>query len=72
MLPEDLKVRAERYAREVGVSLGELIRRSLASSLSQPGSVAEDPLFADNATYAGSVPAGYAVDHDEYLYGDKS
>lgn len=72
MLPRDLKARAERQARQEGLSLGELIRRSLARSLSRPSSVAEDPVFYDDATYAGEVPEGYVADHDDYLYGERS
>ena len=72
MLPQDLKARAERQAREEGLSLGELIRRSLARSVSRPASVAEDPIFYDDATYAGEIPEGYVADHDDYLYGDGS
>ena len=72
MLPQDLKTRAERQAREDGLSLGELVRRSLERSLAQPASVAEDPIFGDDATWAGEVPAGYAADHDDHLYGDGS
>jgi hypothetical protein len=70
MLPRELKVRAERRAREDGVSLGEFVRRSVELSLGQPGEVAEDALFSDHALYDGEVPAGYSTDHDEYLYGD--
>ena len=71
MLPYDLKMRAEQWARAEGVSLGELIRRSLASFMVRPGGVAEDPIFADDATYVGDVPPSYVADHDDHLYGDE-
>ena len=70
MLPRDLKVRAERRAREEGVSLGEFVRRSVARSLGRPEEIAEDPLFADQQVYDGETPATYAADHDDHLYGD--
>jgi hypothetical protein len=70
MLPRDLKVRVEHRAREAGVSLGEFVRRSLETAVTQPGEIAEDPLFRDEGVYAGKSPSSYAADHDEYLYGD--
>ena len=72
MLPQDLKARAELRAREQGLSLGELIRRSLRRTIEQPGTVAEDPLFDDGALYDGEVPASYVADHDDHLYGERS
>lgn len=72
MLPHELKARAERQAREQGVSLGELIRRSLERALARPSTIAEDPVFDDDATWAGEVPESYVADHDEHLYGERS
>lgn len=73
MLPPDLKMRAERRARDMGISLAELIRESLETMLS--GSDKDrpmvDPLFADDAVYAGKTPEDLSVNHDRYLYGDK-
>lgn len=71
MLPTDLKRRAEERAREAGISLGELIRRSL--SVTVDISVIDhshDPLFADNTPYSGPCPDDIAAEHDAHLYGD--
>ncbi|MEE8277601.1 MAG: CopG family transcriptional regulator [Thermoanaerobaculia bacterium] len=70
MLPEKLKVKAKRRASQEGVSLGELIRRSLAQTLLQePAAVSDDPLFADDAVFRGEAPADLAAEHDRHLYG---
>lgn len=72
MLPEDLKLRAERLARRRGVSLGEVVRQSLLSHLDrQADEVREDPLLADTAAYPGPSEADAAAAHDRYLYGDE-
>jgi predicted transcriptional regulator len=58
-LPQNLKARAIRLAREQGISLGELIRQSLASQLNRSERQATlDTLFADKAVYPGMIPAG--------------
>ncbi len=74
MLPPDLKARALRRARELGISLGQLIRDSLTASLKQPDKkrAARDPLFADDAVHEDPGPCDLAEDHDAYLYGEKS
>ncbi len=71
MLPPDLKARAERRARDRGISLGELIRQSLATALTAAGTprLASDPLFADDATWDGDTPPDLSAEHDRYLYG---
>jgi hypothetical protein len=69
MLPPDLKRRAVLRAQAEGVSLGELIRRSLESAISDAsGARDRDPLFADSEVFAGEVPADLAHNHDRYLY----
>src|SRR5437763_1040006 len=56
MLPADLRRRAFLRARERGVSLGELIRQSLDSSLPAAGPArAEDSLFADSEVFSGKA-----------------
>jgi hypothetical protein len=71
MLPEDLKLQAVQYAREYGLSLGEVMRDSLANWLKerrkQP---AKDPLFHNVPVYDGPVPEDYSINHDKYLYGE--
>jgi hypothetical protein len=69
MLPPELKRRAVLRARAEGVSLGELIRRSLESAIRDgPGTRGRDPLFADGEMYNGEVPADVVENHDRYLY----
>jgi len=71
MLPVDLKQRASSLAERLGISLGELIRRSLEAALrGNSGEVREDPFFEDRAVYAGPVPPNLSADHDEFLYGE--
>ena len=71
MLPEDLRRRAMAGARRKGISLGELIRHSLETSLpegtydSRP-----DPLF-ESVVYDGPAPRDVSRDHDRYLYDDE-
>lgn len=70
MLPSDLKTRAQQRALELGVSLGELVRRALESELegARTGQRAADFLFADDAVFDGPGPTDLAAEHDRYLY----
>lgn len=70
MLPAGLKARAHRRARELGISLGQLIRQALESQLTDADGerLVEDPLFADEAVWTGEAPNDLAADHDRYLY----
>jgi hypothetical protein len=71
MLPVDLKQRASSLAERLGISLGELIRRSLEGALrGNAGEVREDPFFEDRAVYAGPAPPNLSADHDDFLYGE--
>ncbi len=71
MLPDDLRGRALRRARELGVSLGELIRQSLDAQLARNRTpTEEDALFADRAVFTGEAPSNLSQNHDRYLYGD--
>jgi hypothetical protein len=73
MLPEDLKSQAIEYASECGLSLGEIIRESLENWLkNRKQRSSNDPLFHDVPVYDGPVPDDYSINHDRYLYGDKS
>ncbi len=72
MLPVALKLKALEYARKKKVSLGELIRSSLATLLrSSSLSPKRDPLFSDTSVYRGSAPMDSSQNHDRYLYGEK-
>lgn len=72
MLPPDLKIRAADEASRRGISLGELIRRSLELNLARERTAAGavDPLFADTELFDGPTPDDLAENHDKYLYGD--
>ena len=73
MLPEDLKSQAVAYARECGLSLGEVVRESLENWLkSKNQRSASDPLFRNVPVYDGPVPEDYSINHDRYLYGELS
>jgi hypothetical protein len=71
MLPPELKERAQRTARERGISFGQLLRESLEETLRRDSKsgFAADPLFADTAVFEGDAPADLAASHDVYLYG---
>lgn len=70
MLPRNLKMRASRHAGRLGISVGELIRQSLAAIVYRPTDLArEDPLFADQAIYRGWAIRDLVQCHDQYLYG---
>lgn len=70
MLPEGLKLRASRRARELGISLGELIRESVERRLDAGASLGEDPLFSEVPVFEGSVPPDLSEEHDRYVYGE--
>lgn len=70
LLPPSLHDRALRYAHEKGVSLGQLIRDSLAAALLGEIPVRGDALLRDKAVYRGAAPKDLAEHHDRYLYGE--
>ncbi len=71
MLPEDLLRRAIFRAKQRGISLGELIRDSLVSTLPDVShDVEKDPLFED-VVFDGPAPRDLSRRHDKYLYDDE-
>ena len=67
MLPEQLRAQAKRRARLLGISFGELVRRSVEAMLkADPG---DDSLLNDTEVFEGPVPADLVENHDRYLYG---
>ena len=74
MIPDELKMRAIKYASRMGMSLGGFIRESLERALEHPdggqSSDTTDPLLADDAVFSGKTPEDLAENHDDYLYGD--
>jgi hypothetical protein len=72
MLPGELKAKAARYARKMKLSLGDVIRQSLADWLALPNHrPAKDPLLADEAVFDGPGEDDLSSDHDRYLYGEE-
>jgi hypothetical protein len=71
MLPSGLKERAQRAARERGISFGQLLREAVEDALSEDATMRPftDPLFADAAVFEGDSPADLSVAHDAHLYG---
>ena len=75
VFPPDLKKRAQRKAKELGISFGALVRESLDMRLRSAvpnGKKKRDPLFADEEVYRGPVPSDLSERVDDYLYGEKS
>lgn len=73
LLEDNLRHQASARARQMGISLGELIRLSLKSILGQTEKKERvDPLFVDRAVFSGEAPSDLALHHDDYLYGDGS
>ena len=71
MLPRDLKALAQRQARKLGISLGDLIRHALAATLQVKNHAQEpDPFFSDQDFYDGPCPPDGAANLDRYLYGE--
>jgi len=73
MLPEDLKIAAEKHAHQTGRSLGQLIREALEKDLNPSKSVwGRDSFLTDTRIFEGEVPDDLAAHHDDYLYGNKA
>ncbi len=73
LLPLDLKKKVESKAKERGISLGEFIRLSLQDSItSKKNQIEKDPFFSDTLFFESNVPSDISLNHDEYLYGDKT
>jgi len=69
VLPPELKERAVKRARNMGVSLSQLIREALDKALRLQKSTKVDSFFADKAVFRGKAPRDLAKNHDSYLYG---
>lgn len=76
MLPDELKREAERLAKEMHSSVGELIRQGLRRLLKmevkekQAHGKAVDALYADTAVWRKGTDGDVSEKHDEYLYGN--
>jgi hypothetical protein len=67
LLPNELRRRADREAKALGISLSELIRRRLAENESAENP--ERPRFFARQPWTGPGPSDTAANHDAYLYG---
>lgn len=72
MLPDELKARAIRQARALGISFGEFVRQALAQTLAQGRGSRTDSLLSDSAVFSGPAPADLSSEHDRHLYGEES
>ena len=71
MIPRELRAQAMQRAREMGISLGALIREALESHLhSTAAPDRSDTLLSDDAVYTGEAPENLSAHHDSYLYGE--
>ena len=67
MLPPELRRKADREAKALGISLSELIRRKLGEgSVEESG---EKSRFFSREPWQGAGPSDTAANHDDYLYG---
>jgi hypothetical protein len=72
LVPPELRNRADRRARQLGISFGELVRRALAAMLDEALEVETgDAFLAEGAVYDGDAPGGASIHHDEHLYGNR-
>jgi hypothetical protein len=72
MLPSELRSRALRRARRLGVSLAQFVRMSLNGELEREGPIPgkKDSLFDDDEVYEGPYPAEPLKSIDDELYGE--
>jgi hypothetical protein len=71
-VPEKIRAKAERQAKQRGLSLGDFVRNVLTEAVN--GAVrktSQDSFLADTATYDGPVPPDLSLNHDDYLYGPR-
>lgn len=68
MLPADLQRQAAETARRQGISLGELVRRSLVRETTLPYQVTKDPFWELEAVF-DSGHGTLAEHHDDELHG---
>ncbi len=67
MLPPDLRRKADKEAKALGISLSELIRRRLGGN--DEAEAALRPRFFTRQPWQGSGATDVAANHDDYLYG---
>jgi len=67
LLPVELRRKADREAKTLGISLSELIRRRLSTGCGQETGV--KPRFYTRPPWSGPGVSDTAANHDAYLYG---
>jgi len=68
MLPTDLKVKSQREARRQGVSLGQMIRKSLETELAQAKKPRQRRFFPGfDWTFTDDGPPDLVANLDKYL-----
>ncbi len=68
MLPKELQKQAGRLAKQRGISMGELIRQSLARESATAYRADADPFWVGVGTFR-SGRSDLAANHDDELYG---
>jgi uncharacterized membrane-anchored protein len=71
LLPAALRAKAESVAKSRGITMSELIRRQLATTVRgrKSSDRKSDPLFAPTKLMRAGGRGDIAARHDEYLYG---
>jgi hypothetical protein len=70
MLPEGLKSKAEERAKQLHVSLGELLREAVQAYLEREDHKwSDDPLVAGNYAVKEPAPPDVSANIDRYIYG---
>jgi hypothetical protein len=73
VLDSSLKKRVMKKARELEISMGELIRISLDKFLKEPSEVVStaDSFFSDNVSFKDDKGVtDLSINHDQHLYED--
>ena len=71
LLSEELRREAQNLARRQGITLSELIRRKLATSVAtkSKNALAGDPLFRPARLMISHEESDVSARHDDYIYG---
>jgi hypothetical protein len=69
LLPPELRRKADKEAKALGISLSELIRRRLSGDGAGDHGTKSKPRFFSRKPWQGSGASDMAANHDEHLYG---
>ena len=67
LLPPELRRKADKEAKALGISLSELIRRRLGGNDEEE--TEKRPRFFTRQPWQGAGASNVAANHDDYLYG---